>query len=175
MESQHCGIELVEYDPRWRDLFQREAQRIWTALGDCALCIEHTGSTSVPGLAAKPTIDILLVVADSAKEGEYSPALQRAGYRLLIREPAWHQDRMFKGPDTDVNLHVLSDRCPEIERILAFRNRLRKNAGDRELYARTKRELSRMNWKDVQSYADAKTTVIEEILARARVSVHSGG
>ena len=83
-------------------------------------------------------------------------------------EPDWFQHRMFKGPDTDINLHVLSSGCPEIDRILIFRDWLRRNSRDRDLYARTKLDLTQQEWKDVQNYADAKTAVIEEILARAQ-------
>jgi GrpB-like predicted nucleotidyltransferase (UPF0157 family) len=161
-------IRLVEYDPEWPRLFQREADRIRLALGERALRIEHTGSTSVPGLAAKPIVDILLVVADSANEVTYVPAMEAAGYVLRIREPDWYQHRVFKGPDTDVNLHVFSDECEEIERILLFRDRLRSNDADRALYERTKRELARREWKYTQNYADAKTEVVEAIIARAR-------
>jgi GrpB-like predicted nucleotidyltransferase (UPF0157 family) len=161
-------VLLVDYDPAWPALFRREAARIGAALGDRALRIEHIGSTAVPGLPAKPIVDVLLVVADSASEQAYLPALVDAGYILRIREPAWYEHRLFKGPDTDVNLHVFSAGCPEIERHLLFRDRLRGNAGDRDLYARTKRELARRDWQYTQQYADAKTAVIAEIVARAR-------
>lgn len=160
-------IEIVDYDPRWPALFKREAQGIRAALGDRVLLLEHVGSTSVPGLAAKPRIDILLVVADSADEPTYVPALEAAGYLLRIREPDWYEHRMFKGPDTEVNLHVLSEGCVEIERMLLFRDWLRRNDADRELYERTKRELAQRTWKYTQNYADAKTAVVEEIMARA--------
>ena len=110
----HVQIRIVDYDPLWPRLFQRESDRIRAALDVRALQIEHTGSTSVPGLAAKPVIDILLVVVDSANESEYTPALEGSGYRLHIREPGWNEHRMFKGPDADINLHVLSHQCPEI-------------------------------------------------------------
>lgn len=164
----HAGpIELVDYDAEWPELFSREARRIAAALGDRALQIEHVGSTSVPGLAAKPVIDVLLVVADSADEGGYAPELVAAGYVLRIREPDWYEHRVFKGPDKDVNLHVLPEGCPEIERMLVFRDRLRSNQADRELYERTKRELARKEWKYVQNYADAKGAVVEEIISRA--------
>jgi len=136
-------------------------------LGRGALEIEHTGSTSVPGLAAKPIVDILLVVTDSADEGAYVPALEGAGYALRIREADWHEHRMFKGPDTDINLHVFSSGCPEIDRILMFRDWLRSNAADRDFYARTKIALAQKEWESVQKYADAKTAVIEEIVGRA--------
>ena len=161
-------IQIVDYDPEWPRLFEREARRIQAALGDRVLLIEHTGSTSVPGLAAKPRIDMLLVVANSADEPAYVPALEAAGYVLCIREPDWYEHRVFKGPDTDVNLHVFSPGCTEIDRILLFRDWLRSNVFDFRLYERTKRELARKDWKYTQNYADAKTAVVEEIIARAR-------
>ena len=160
--------ELVEYDPDWPRLYEREAARIRAALGDAVVQLEHTGSTAVPGLVAKPRIDMLLVVPDSADEPAYVPGLEAAGYTLVIREPEWYEHRIFKGPDTDVNLHVFSPESPEIERVLFFRDRLRTNDADRGLYARTKRELAQRSWKYVQNYADAKSEVVEEIIARAR-------
>jgi GrpB-like predicted nucleotidyltransferase (UPF0157 family) len=161
-------ILIVDYDPQWHELFEREAGRIRRVLGSRALQIEHAGSTSVPGLAAKPIIDILLAVADSADEAAYVPAMEAAGYVLRIREPDWYEHRMFRGPDTDINLHVFSCGCPEIDRMLLFRDWLRSHVADRDLYARTKLALARNDWKYVQNYADAKTSVIEEIIARAR-------
>src|SRR5919199_1912063 len=164
-------IQIVDYDPKWPRLFEREAERIQAALGDRVLSIEHVGSTSVPGLAAKPRIDVLLVVADSADESAYVPALEAAGYVLRIREPDWYEHRVFKGPDTDINLHVFSPGCPEIERVLLFRDWLRAHPADRELYARTKRELARQHWQYTQHYADAKSEVVEALIARARADV----
>ena len=163
-------ILIVDYDPQWPEVFGREADRIRAVLGWRALRIEHTGSTSVPGLAAKPIIDMILVVTDSADEDTYVPALEAAGYLLRIRETNWHEHRMFKGPDTDINLHVFSSDCPEIDRMLTFRDWLRNDLADRDLYARTKRALAEKEWKSVQNYADAKTVVIEEIIARAYVN-----
>lgn len=166
-------VSLVDYDPRWPELFRREAGRIRAALGSRVLALEHTGSTSVPGLAAKPIIDITLAVADSADEAAYVPALEGAGYVLRIREAEWHRHRMFKGPDTDINLHVFSSGCPEIDRILLFRDWLRTHAADRDLYARTKLSLALRKWETVDDYARAKTAVIEEILSRARDPLYS--
>ena len=160
-------ILIVDYDPRWPVMFAREVQRIQAALGDKALRIEHTGSTSVPGLAAKPVIDIVLVVADSSDEDNYVPALEAAGYSLRIRETNWNEHRMFKGPDTEMHLHVFSAGCPEIDRMLTFRDWLRNHPPDRDLYARAKLALAKKRWKYGQNYADAKTAVIEEIMARA--------
>jgi GrpB-like predicted nucleotidyltransferase (UPF0157 family) len=160
-------VLLSEYDPEWPRLYAREEARIRAALGEGALVLEHVGSTSVPALAAKPKIDIVLGVADSAHEGAYAPALEAAGYVLHIREPEWFEHRLFKGPDTDVNLHVFSAGHPEIGRMIAFRDWLRSNEDDRLLYERTKRELAARTWEYTQNYADAKTTVVEEINARA--------
>ena len=160
-------VVLAEYDPEWARLFEREAERIRATLGERALLIEHVGSTSVPGLAAKPKIDILLKVADTRDEPAYVPNLETAGYVLRIREPDWHEHRLFKGPDTEVNLHVFSTGCVEIERMLRFRDHLRANEADRDLYLRTKRDLAGRTWQYTQHYADAKSQVVEEILARA--------
>jgi beta-N-acetylhexosaminidase len=160
-------IELAEYDPRWPELYAREEERIRAALGDRALRVEHVGSTSVPGLPAKPVVDIVLAVADSSDEPAYVPPLEAAGYVLRIREPEWFEHRVFKGPDTNVNLHVFTEGSPEFDRMLAFRDHLRANEADRKVYLRAKRELAGRTWKYVQHYADAKSAVVEEILARA--------
>jgi GrpB-like predicted nucleotidyltransferase (UPF0157 family) len=163
----HDGpIELVEYDAAWAVRFEREAEQIRAVLGDDARLVEHVGSTSVPGLAAKPIVDIVLAVPDSSDEDTYVPALEAAGYALRIREPDWYEHRVLKPPDMSVNVHVFSDGCPEIARMLAFRDRLRTNEADRELYERTKRTLAAREWAYVQDYADAKTEVVEEIVAR---------
>jgi GrpB-like predicted nucleotidyltransferase (UPF0157 family) len=138
------------------------------ALGRAALRIEHIGSTSVPGLAAKPIIDILVVVADSADEAAYLPQLEAAGYALRVREPDWNEHRMFRTPERDVHVHIYSAGCPEIERNLTFRDRLRRNSDDRKRYHEMKRELAANDWFDMNAYAQAKTEVIESILAAAR-------
>jgi GrpB-like predicted nucleotidyltransferase (UPF0157 family) len=166
--SLHSGpIVLVAYDDRWPDVFRTEAERVLDLLGDRALRIEHVGSTSVPGLAAKPIIDMLLAVADSADERAYVPPLEAAGYKLRIREPGWYEHRLLKGPAENINLHVFSDGCKEIDRMLMFRDRLRADAGDRELYLRTKQDLAARSWEYVQHYADAKSAVVEAIIERA--------
>lgn len=167
-------IHIADYDPEWPRLFEAESARLQAALGARVLLLEHIGSTSVPGLAAKPRIDILLVIANSADEPAYVPDLEAAGYMLQVREPDWYEHRMFKGPDTDINLHVYTLGCPEIERVLLFRNWLRGNAADRQLYEHTKRELAGRDWKYMQNYADAKTAVVTAILARAQAAVNDG-
>ena len=161
-------VELVEYDPAWPSLFEHEATKIAAALDERTLQLEHVGSTSIPGLVAKPRIDIVLAVADSADEPSYVPALESASYMLRIREPKWFEHRLLRGSEPAVNLHVFSVGCPEIERLVAFRDWLRTNEADRDLYARHKQGLARRDWKYVQNYADAKTAIVEEILTRAR-------
>ena len=160
-------ITLVDYDPEWPKKFQFEYTRIKELLGNRALAIEHVGSTSVPGLPAKPIIDILLVVADSADETSYVPFLEHAGYILRIREPDWYEHRLLKGPEFPVNLHVFTKGSVEINRMLLFRNHLRTNTEDKELYLNTKKELASKVWKYVQDYADAKSEVVDAIINRA--------
>ena len=117
----HDGtIDLADYDPAWPDLFTRESDRIRSTLGNVARALEHVGSTSVPGLAAKPIIDIVLVVSDSANEAAYVPALEAIGYVLRIREPDWYEHRMLARNEPSVQIHVFSEGCPEIERMLAL-------------------------------------------------------
>ena len=118
-------ITLVDYDPEWPALYAREEARIRSILGDRVVEIHHTGSTSVPGLAAKPVIDITLVIPDSSDEPAYVPDMEAGGYRLWIREPEWFEHRVFKGPDTNINLHVFSPGCQEIERMVGFRDWIR--------------------------------------------------
>jgi GrpB-like predicted nucleotidyltransferase (UPF0157 family) len=168
-------IVVNDYDPEWPASFEREAARIRSILGALVELLEHTGSTSVPDLPAKPIIDIILAVPDSSDEATYVPALDTAGYVLRIREPEWFEHRVFKGPDTDINLHVFTVGCPEIEQMLLFRDWVREHPEDRDLYAAAKRDLARREWKFVQSYADAKTVVVQQILARARAAATTEG
>ena len=164
-------IVLTESDPAWPSLFDREEARIRTILGDRVVRLEHTGSTSVPGLAAKPCIDITMTVPNVVDEAAWVPDLEAAGYRLVIREhePDWYDHRVFKGPDTNVNLHVFSAGCRELDRMVGFRDWLRSHPEDRELYEPTKRDLVKRDWAFVQNYADAKGEVVEQIAARAGI------
>jgi GrpB-like predicted nucleotidyltransferase (UPF0157 family) len=164
-------VTLVDYDPGWPARFEREATRIRSALGDRVRLLEHAGSTSVPGLAAKPIIDVVLAVPDSSDESAYVPPMEAAGYVLRIREPEWFQHRLFKDADQSVNVHVFTEGTFEIRRMLAFRDWLRSHEDDRRLYEQTKRELAAREWKYVQHYADAKTEVVAAIMERALAGV----
>ncbi|MFE7718750.1 GrpB family protein [Nocardia rhizosphaerihabitans] len=175
LEPYAVKVVIEDYNPGWPIWYSEEEAAIRAALGVLVLRIEHTGSTSVRGLAAKPIIDILLVVPDTADEDVYVPALEAAGYTLRIRQPNWHQHRCLirrteDGAPWSVNPHVFSPElgAVEIERILAFRDWLRTHDEDRVYYERIKRELAQYNWKFVQHYANAKSEVVEEILRRAQ-------
>ncbi|MET4927049.1 GrpB family protein [Streptomyces sp. PSRA5] len=174
----NSDIKLMEYTSEWAVVFEAEAARMGDRLSALPHRVEHTGSTSVPGLPAKPIIDILLIVPDSADESAYVPALESIGYTLAIREPDWYEHRVLRrpalGPSAEsVNLHVLSTGCPEIERMLLFRDWLRVHTSDRDLYARTKRDLSQRTWTYMQHYADAKSEVIADVLERAGQSTRA--
>ena len=160
-------IEIWEYDPAWPAQFAEHAGRIARALGSAAVQIEHIGSTSVPGLGAKPIIDILIVVEDSRRESDYLPLLEEAGYVLRVREPSWHQHRMLRTPARDVHIHVFSAGSSQIRRYLVFRDHLRGNLDDRELYEATKRNLAKQDWPEMNAYAEAKTEAIQQVMARA--------
>ncbi len=160
-------IPLWPYDPTWPAQYAGEEAKIRTALGNTALVLEHVGSTSIPGISAKPIIDILLAVADSADEDAYVPALTAQGYRLHLREPDWEQHRVMKGDDPNVNLHVFTVGSREIERMVSFRDRCRTDPEEHRLYEDTKRELAARTWRHVQHYANAKGEVVEAIIARA--------
>ncbi len=164
-------VVLVEYDDNWPAVYESEAAHIRTALGDKALVLEHIGSTSVPGLIAKPCIDILLGVADSADEDAYVPALEAHGFVLRRREPDWHEHRAFKSVRTNVNLHVWSAESTEVNRHLAFRDWLRTHEDDRQLYADTKRALAAQHFETMSDYADAKDDVVRQIQARINATI----
>lgn len=160
-------VRLVESDPKWPYFFDREARRIREALGDRVLLLEHVGSTSVPGLIAKPCVDLLLCVADPADESAYVPDLEAAGYIVAIREPEWYEHRVLKGTEINLNLHVFAHGCEETERMLLLRDHLRAGADARARYAAVKKELAERAWERVQDYADAKSEVVEELLTEA--------
>nr|WP_234313727.1 GrpB family protein [Streptomyces sp. NBRC 109706] len=162
----------MEPNPWWSTAFAAEAAAIGAQLTALPHELAHVGSTSVPGLPAKPIVDMLLTVPDPGDEDAYVPALTALGYRLAIREPDWFQHRVLRRKDPTprfdgFNLHVFPEGCAEVERMLTFRDRLRAHDEERDLYARTKRTLARRTWAHTQHYADAKSQTVEAILARA--------
>jgi GrpB-like predicted nucleotidyltransferase (UPF0157 family) len=173
--AHNAAIHLAPYDAAWPRQFAIEAANIRAALGEGAIVLEHVGSTSITGLCAKPIIDILLAVADSADEASYVPALTPYGYRLHIREPDWEQHRVMKHDNPAVNLHVFTTGSVEIARMVGFRDRCRGLPDERRLYEQTKRALAARTWRHVQHYANAKSEVVEAIIARALAASGRGG
>ncbi|MBM0275478.1 GrpB family protein [Micromonospora sp. STR1s_6] len=159
------SITIEDYDPAWAARYAAARCSLTEALGDLILTTEHVGSTSVPGLAAKPIIDIDLLLEDTADESRYIPALEGIGYRLVLREPWWHGHRMLVGPAEDINLHVWPRGAPEPIRHRLFRDWLRSHPDDRELYAATKRSLARDTVHRAGDYSLAKNEFIDRILA----------
>ncbi len=157
---------IVDPDPAWAARFAEERARIAAVLGPVAHSIEHIGSTSVPGLAAKPIVDVLVTVEDITAEEDYLAPLLGAGYVLRTREPG---HRLVRTPALDVHVHVLEADDPAAEAYLELRDRLRRSPEDRTWYEAVKRELAARDWPDMNAYSDAKTSVIEAIRARARV------
>jgi GrpB-like predicted nucleotidyltransferase (UPF0157 family) len=161
-------IHLAPHNPAWPRIFIQLKNRIQEGLENDLLLLEHVGSTSVPGLSAKPIIDMVLAVPDSTHEAAYVNRLMKKGFVLRVREPDWYEHRLLKCSYIKANLHVFSDGCEEIGRMLQFRDWLCNHEDDRLLYEETKRALAARTWKYTQNYADAKSKVIEEILARAQ-------
>ena len=156
-------VTLVEHDAAWAARYERERARILTALGARVLAIEHVGSTSVPGLAAKPVVDIDVAVADPEDEPAFVPDLEAVGYVLRVRERG---HRMLRTPERDVHVHVWPPGDENMARDLRFRDRLRTSPEDRAAYEARKRELAGRDWAARQDYADAKGPLIDEIAAR---------
>jgi len=164
------GIEVTSPDSAWPQLYDRLAGRIREALGWRVLQLEHVGSTAVPGLPAKPVIDIDLTVADPGRERHYVPALEAAGFQLLVREPWWYGHRMLRADEPPGNLHVFGFDSPELIRHRIFRDWLRGNPGDRDRYAAAKRQAAdqaNAAGEHVIAYNARKQQVIREIYHRA--------
>lgn len=162
---EQVAITVVDYDPAWPARFDELAGLVRGTLGERARAVEHIGSTSVPGLAAKPIIDLLLTVDEVTDEAEYVEPLAAAGFVLRVREP---EHRVLRTAGRDAHLHVYEPDRPEVRDYLDLRDWLRVSAADRELYAAAKRRLAGRRWSYMNHYADAKTDVVLEVLGRAR-------
>lgn len=159
-------IAIVPHDPKWPYLFRQEADRIRGALGERALTIEHVGSTAVPGLDARPCIDVLMVVDDPDDGSTYLPELERAGYSMSVRSTDRVEYRLLKGSRVNVNLFVFSENCAEPRRMRAFRDLLIADEEARERYAAFKRELGERTWERLQDYIDARNGIVSELMTR---------
>jgi len=167
---QPVDVTVAEHDPTWSAAYAVLAGRVREVLGGEVLALDHVGSTSVPGLAAKPIVDLDLTVADSTDESRYVPQLESAGFTLVLRERRWHQHRMLTHDAPRANLHVWSPDCPETVRHLLLRDWLREHPEDRDAYAAAKRtavdRLRAAGGGQMKDYNDLKAPVIREILDR---------
>jgi GrpB-like predicted nucleotidyltransferase (UPF0157 family) len=166
-ERQPGPIRLVAYDPEWPAQYDRIRDRLQGALGPRARTIEHIGSTAVPGLLAKPIIDVLVTVDDVEDETAYASAITQLGYDLRVREPG---HRMFRPASLDAHIHVWNEGSREQRDYLLLRDWLRDSADDRAAYARLKLGLADEDWPDVNYYAEAKGGLIGELLERAALA-----
>jgi GrpB-like predicted nucleotidyltransferase (UPF0157 family) len=163
-------LSIVAYDPSWPAAYERLADLIRAALGPAVLALDHVGSTAVPGLGAKPIIDVDLTVPDGAAETSYVPPLEAAGFQLIIREPWWYGHRLLRLRGPACNLHVWSPSCPEAARHLIFRDWLRANPVERERYLGAKLAASEQAIAvagSVEAYNSHKQAVIRQIYRRA--------
>jgi GrpB-like predicted nucleotidyltransferase (UPF0157 family) len=157
---------VVPYDPTWADQFERLRTSLADALAAVAVRISHVGSTAVPGLPAKPIIDIDLTVPDSTAEADYLPVLQAAGFRLIAREPEWEEHRCLTSAHPNGNVHVFSPGAVEPARHLFFRDRVRQNRADRDAYGALKLALAAPG-SPAGDYNGGKAALIYDIYERA--------
>ena len=159
-------VEVVEPDPTWSTTYGVLAARVRAALGDRVLAIEHVGSTAVPGLAAKPVIDIDLTVADSADEAAYVPDMEADGWVLRIREPDFEEHRLLRLEEPECHLHAWAPGSAEPQRHRAFRDWLIGHPDDREQYAAAKHAAAAEGHTDGMHYNNAKAWVVYDIYER---------
>ena len=168
-----AGLEIVSYDPEWPRLFMAERDRIAAVLGPLALRIDHHGSTSVPGLAAKPIVDIQVSVQPLHPIERYAPRFAQLGYTHVPHPddafcPFFHRPAAW--PHTH-HVHAVEAGGDEERRTLAFRDYLREHGDTAREYADLKRRLAAKyhssRFSSQQAYADAKTTFIADVIARA--------
>jgi GrpB-like predicted nucleotidyltransferase (UPF0157 family) len=161
-------VLMVEYDPSWPKLYEEHRDRILNAIGDSVRMVEHIGSTAVPGLAAKPIIDVMVTVDDPDDETRYLGPLEDAGYELRVREGG---HRMLRTPERDVQVHIWQAGSDDERRQLVFRDHLRSHPADREAYEALKRSLAG-RWPDVNYYAEAKGPFIRRVVELASRQLH---
>jgi len=165
-------LSLRDHDERWAQDYREHRRRILAALAGLDVQVEHIGSTSVPGLAAKPVVDVVVAVPDVTAEEDYLDALLAAGYVLRVREPA---HRLVRTPARDAHVHVYGRGDPAVDAYLLLRDHLRRDAADRALYEDVKRDLLTRRWDTMDAYSDAKSDVIAAITARAAARAGRGG
>ena len=170
--EEHREIKVIPYSPDWPKRFEKEKQKIQAALGRYVEYIDHIGSTAVPGLSAKPIIDIQVSVADPDDESKLLLQMQKQGYVLRVREKG---RRMFRTPELDVHIHVCKVSSDWERRHLLFRDWLRHDSADRKAYQKLKERLAKEDWRTMNHYAGAKSDLIREITSHAEEWARSTG
>jgi len=160
-------VEVVPYDPAWAEVFARWRQRLSVALGPVAVRIEHMGSTAVPGLAAKPVVDIMVCVPDVEDEAAFLSAIEGLGVPLRSRETAHRYFRPAPPHPREVQIHVWEAGSAEERVNLLFRDYLRADPVARDAYSATKTEAARRYRDDRSAYNEAKSGHILDALAAA--------
>jgi GrpB-like predicted nucleotidyltransferase (UPF0157 family) len=158
-------VRLAEWTPRWTELFAEEAARLHVALGDLAVAIEHYGSTSVPGLVAKPLLDILVGGPEATDAARYVAALAPLGYDYAAHAGIPEHLVFGRGTARTHLVHVVRYGGGAWRRALAFRDALRADAALRDTYAALKRELVQRHGAERSCYTAAKSAFVEDVLA----------
>jgi GrpB-like predicted nucleotidyltransferase (UPF0157 family) len=166
-------VEIVDYDPRWPLLFDEEARRLRLVLGPSSIVgLEHFGSTAIPGLSAKPIIDILIAVRSlAAAQATFVEALRTLDYVYWADNPK--KDRLFFvkgmppfGSRRSHHVHVTEPQGEMWQR-LAFRDYLRAHPEEAETYERLKRRLAAEHQADREAYSDGKSAYVESVMQKA--------
>ncbi len=158
-------IIVQDYDPRWPEQFIALKQVLWPAVSDLALAIEHVGSTAVPGLAAKPVIDIDIVIASARDLALITPRLRKLGYEPL-GNLGIEEREAYRAPAGPIahHLYVCLTDCVALKNHLLLRDHLRNDANARVQYAELKRELAKSFSDSIDDYISGKTGFILNIL-----------
>jgi GrpB-like predicted nucleotidyltransferase (UPF0157 family) len=161
-------IIVVDYDPAWPEIFQQLLSKVWPLVSDFALSVEHVGSTAVPGLAAKPIIDLSIVVSSEAEVQLAIERLATIGY--LHRGNLGVEGReAFQSPAESPahHLYVCLQGSPGLQNHLAVRDYLRVHRKTAQVYGELKKRLAREFPHDIESYIDGKTAFLLDVLQSA--------
>jgi GrpB-like predicted nucleotidyltransferase (UPF0157 family) len=164
-------VEVVPHDPRWRDAFEAEARRVAAALGENVSAIHHIGSTAIPGIYAKPIIDLLVEVGDLNGVDGRGSAMESLGYEVM-GEYGIPGRRYFRKDDREGirthHVHVFEAGSAEAERHLAFRDYMLAHPADARSYSELKRKLAEEHPQSPDGYMDGKDAFVKEVDRRAK-------
>jgi GrpB-like predicted nucleotidyltransferase (UPF0157 family) len=163
-------VEVVPHDPRWRDAFEAEAQRVAAALGGNVVAVHHIGSTAIPNIHAKPVVDLLVEVADVTEVDGRGPAMESLGYEVM-GEYGIHGRRYFRKDNEEGtrthNVHAFKAGSAEVWRHLAFRDYMIAHPVEARSYSELKRKLAEEHPQSMDEYMDGKDGFIKEMDMRA--------